>query len=125
MLSSWVASGDYADDALIFRTRGGKRPTPSNWSRGSQTSAAHCRLSTNACLRLSARGSHGVAPCWRAPGRRAKRMGHSVDTLVSTYVGALEGDEQIANERIELLLEVGAEPLAGSIVPRSRSSPIG
>lgn len=34
----------------------------------------------------------------------AARMGHSVETLVSTYVGALDGDEAIANERIDAVL---------------------
>ena len=125
MLSSWVASGDYADDALIFRTRGGKRPTPSNWSR-----ALKRALRTAGCRPMRVYDCrHAAATAWLRAGVPlgdvAKRMGHSVDTLVSTYVGALEGDEQIANERIELLLEVGPEPLAGSIVPRSRSSPIG
>jgi hypothetical protein len=33
------------------------------------------------------------------------RLGHSVETLVSTYVGVLEGDEAIANERIEAALD--------------------
>jgi hypothetical protein len=31
-------------------------------------------------------------------------MGHSVETLVSTYVGALEGDEALANQRIDAAL---------------------
>lgn len=31
-------------------------------------------------------------------------MGHSVETLVSTYVGALDGGEQLANERIDAVL---------------------
>jgi hypothetical protein len=35
----------------------------------------------------------------------AMRLGHSVETLVSTYVGVLEGDEAIANERIEAALD--------------------
>ena len=34
----------------------------------------------------------------------ARRMGHSVETLVSTYVGALDGDEEIANARIDAVL---------------------
>jgi integrase len=37
-------------------------------------------------------------------GEVARRLGHSVDTLVSTYVGALDGDEQIANDRIDSAL---------------------
>ena len=31
---------------------------------------------------------------------------HSVDTLVSTYVGALQGDESLSNDRIETALTV-------------------
>lgn len=31
-------------------------------------------------------------------------MGHNVESLVSTYVGALTGDEQLANERIDAVL---------------------
>ena len=46
-------------------------------------------------------------------------MGHSVETLVSTYVGALTGDEHIANQRIDELLA----PALGS--PTSRSSASG
>ena len=32
-------------------------------------------------------------------------MGHSVETLVSTYVGALTGDEEVANDRIDAFLD--------------------
>ena len=39
-------------------------------------------------------------------GEVARRLGHSVETLVSTYVGALDGDEQIANDRIDAALAV-------------------
>jgi hypothetical protein len=31
----------------------------------------------------------------------ARRLGHSVDPLVSTYVGALDDEEHIANQRID------------------------
>jgi len=48
---------------------------------------------------------HAAATTWLRVGvplgEVAKRMGHSVETLVSTYVGALAGDEMLANERIE------------------------
>jgi hypothetical protein len=40
-------------------------------------------------------------------GEVARRMGHSVDTLVSTYVGALTGDEDLANRRIDTFLASG------------------
>lgn len=35
----------------------------------------------------------------------ARRLGHSVETLVSTYVGALDDDESLGNVRIEAALE--------------------
>lgn len=38
-------------------------------------------------------------------GETARRLGHSVETLVSTYVGALDDEEQIANRRIDTYLE--------------------
>ena len=41
-------------------------------------------------------------------GEVARRLGHSVETLVSTYVGANAGDETVANERIDRVLAVGA-----------------
>ena len=54
---------------------------------------------------------HAAATTWLRAGvplgEVAKRMGHSVETLVSTYVGALSGDESLANERIEAALAKG------------------
>jgi hypothetical protein len=38
-------------------------------------------------------------------GEVAKRMSHRVETLVSTYAGALSGDVPLANERIESALK--------------------
>lgn len=37
-------------------------------------------------------------------GETARRLGHSVETPVSTYVGALDGDEDLGNARIEAAL---------------------
>ena len=34
----------------------------------------------------------------------ARRLGHSVETLVSTYVGALDDEEHIANQRVNTIL---------------------
>jgi hypothetical protein len=34
----------------------------------------------------------------------ARRLGHSVETLVSTYIGAMDGDDVEANTRIEKAL---------------------
>lgn len=50
-------------------------------------------------LRLPPRRGDDVAASRRALGEVARRLGHSVETLVSTYVGALVGDEPLANSK--------------------------
>ena len=37
-------------------------------------------------------------------GETARRLGHSVETLGSTYVGALDDEEQVGNQRIDSIL---------------------
>jgi integrase len=37
-------------------------------------------------------------------GEVARRMGHSVETLASTYIGAIAGDEAPANDRTDAAL---------------------
>ena len=39
-------------------------------------------------------------------GETARRLGHSVETLVSTYVGALDDEQHIANQRLDTYLNV-------------------
>lgn len=34
----------------------------------------------------------------------ARRLGHSVETLVTTYVGAHDDEEHIASQRVDTLL---------------------
>ena len=57
---------------------------------------------------------HAAATTWLSAGvplgETARRLGHSVETLVSTYIGALEGDEELGNERIEAELQRGNGP---------------
>lgn len=52
---------------------------------------------------------HAAATTWLASGAPlaevARRLGHTVETLVSTYVGALTGDETLTNERIAAALD--------------------
>jgi integrase len=103
-LARWVDDHAFAEDDLLFRTRTGKRPTASNWSRALKRACAiaGCRpLRIYDCR-------HAAATTWLRAGvplaTIALRLGHSVETLVSTYVGALDGDEEIANERIETAL---------------------
>lgn len=44
---------------------------------------------------------HAAATTWLRAGmplgETARRLGHSVETLVSTYVGALDDEEQVGN----------------------------
>lgn len=91
-------------DGLLFRTRSGRRPTQSNWSRALQRATKTLnqpRLSPYDCR-------HACATTWLAAvvplGEVAKRLGHSVETLVAHYVGALAGDDLVANQRIEAAL---------------------
>ena len=44
-------------------------------------------------------------------GDTARRLGHSVDTLVSHYVGALDGDETSGNELIDAVLSTTREQI--------------
>ena len=104
LLTTWVSAHGFAGEDLLFRTRTGRRPTSSNWSRSLQRAlrdGGYPPLRIYDCR-------HAAATTWLRAGvplgEVAKRMGHSVDTLVSTYVGALDGDESLANERIEAAL---------------------
>lgn len=105
ILREWLDEHpDFATDDLIFRTRSGKRPTQSNWGRAWKRALAtvgHPPLRVYDCR-------HAAATTWLRAGvplaEVARRLGHSVETLVSTYVGALPDDEAIGNQRIEAAL---------------------
>lgn len=105
MLIEWldqlVAS---TPEDLIFRTRNGTRPSASNWGR-----AWHRALESIGQRPLRVYDCrHAAATTWLQAGislgETAKRMGHSVDTLVATYVGALDDAQEIANQKIEAAL---------------------
>ena len=104
MLSEWIAANDFAAGDLMFRTRTGKRPTASNWSRALQRAARSCELPSMRIYDCR----HAAATTWLRSGvplgEVARRLGHSVETLVSTYVHALSGDEDLDNRRIEAAL---------------------
>jgi integrase len=104
LLRAWIDENGFVADELLFRTRNGLRPRASNWSR-----ALHRALRECGCQPLRIYDCrHAAATTWISAGvplgEVAKRMGHSVETLVSTYVGALTGDEKLANERIDAAL---------------------
>ena len=103
-LRAWVADAGIGPDDLLFRTRSGQRPTQSNWARAWQRalrSIGEPSLRVYDCR-------HAAATTWLRAGvplgEVAVRLGHGVDTLVSTYVGALAGDEALANDRIDAVL---------------------
>lgn len=108
-LRSWIDEHGFAPGDLLFRTRSGKRPTASNWGRAWQRAL---RQIGQPSLRVYD-CRHAAATTWLTAGvplgEVARRLGHSVETLVSTYVGALAGDEQLANDRIEALF-AASEP---------------
>jgi integrase len=117
-LAAWVARHGFTGEDLLFRTRTGRRPTASNWARALQRAL---RAVDQPPMRIYD-CRHAAATTWLRAGvplgEVARRMGHSVETLVSTYVGALEGDEVIANDRIEALL-------TGAAADADDGSPIG
>jgi integrase len=103
-LRSWIADHGLEGADLLFRTRSGRRPRSSNWCRCLQRALRQVGqppLRVYDCR-------HAAATTWLGAGvplgEVAKRMGHSVETLVSTYVGALSGDAKAANARIEAVL---------------------
>lgn len=102
ILRHWVDDNQIIQaDALLFRTRNNTRPSASNWGRAwrrALTAINHPPLRVYDCR-------HAAATTWLRAGvplgEASRRLGHSVETLVSTYVGALDGDEAIGNMRIE------------------------
>ena len=103
VLRRWISEcGLHAPEELLFRTRNGFCPSQSNWGRAWRRSLA----SIGATLRFASDDCrHTAATTWLRAGvplgETARRLGHSVQTLVTTYVGALGGDEEIGNARIE------------------------
>ncbi len=104
VLAEWVAANGLDGDALLFRTASGGCPSASNWGRALH--GALRKVGLPAMRVYDCR--HAAATTWLRAGvplgEVALRMGHSVETLVRTYVGALQDDAQVANERIDMLL---------------------
>ncbi len=109
ILQAWIDEHGFSGDDLLFRTRNDLRPRASNWSRTLQRALRACGCEPMRVYDCR----HAAATTWLRAGVPlgdvAKRMGHSVETLVSTYVGVLAGDEEFANKRIDAVL---AEPIA-------------
>jgi integrase len=110
-LANWLNDHDLRDpDALLFLTARGSRPNQQNWNRAwklALSKVGHPPLRVYDCR-------HAAATTWLRAGvplgEVARRMGHSVDTLVANYVGALETDEEISNTKIDQALSRPASP---------------
>jgi integrase len=110
LLRSWLDAHDYGPEDLMFRTRRGNRPSQSNWCRAWRLALAkigHRHLRPYDCRHFAATSwLHAGVPLAEA----ARRLGHSVETLVATYVGALDGDEIAANQMIDEYLRRWRRP---------------
>jgi len=101
LLREWIGERDLANDELLFRSSQGNRPSQSNWSRALKRACARARHRRvraydfrHACATLMIRARVPLAEA-------ARRLGHSVETLVSTYIGAMDGDDTEANTLID------------------------
>jgi integrase len=101
LLRSWIDDRNIRPDELLFRTRTGRRPTPSNWGRALKRA---CKAAGREPMRVYD-CRHACATTWLGAGvplgEAARWLGHSVETLVSIYVGALDGDDAEAMRRID------------------------
>ena len=105
ILREWIEENKFTSpDRLLFRTRNNTMPSGSNWARAwhrALESVGQQPLRVYDCR-------HAAATTWLRAGmplgETARRLGHSVETLVSTYVGALDDEEHIANQRIDTYL---------------------
>jgi integrase len=110
ILLAWLEDNDIADDALMFRTRNDNRPAESNWNR---TLHRACRKVLGRTMRVYD-CRHACATFWIRTGvdlaEAARRLGHSVETLVATYIGVIEGDDARANKLIDAALPAELPP---------------
>jgi integrase len=125
LLRSWIDVHELGPDDLLFRTRNDRRPAPSNWSRSLHR--AYRTVGHEPLLVYDLR--HAAATMWlraRVPlGEVARRLGHSVETLVSTYVRALQGDDVAANRLIDAALSTTREAIVEEVRRSPRALPVG
>lgn len=105
---------------LLFRTRNDCRPTPSNWGRALKRA---CEGVGRAPIRVYDL-RHTCATSWLRAGVPlgdvARRLGQSVETLVTVYVGALDGDDEAANRIIDTAAGEGRQWM---LDPTNRARP--
>jgi site-specific recombinase XerD len=123
MLREWINdNGLTSPERLLFRTRNNTMPSGSNWARAwhrALESVGQRPIRIYDCR-------HAAATTWLRAGmplaETARRLGHSVETLVSTYVGALDDEEHIANQRVDTILGSSAPPLTRTPTHRQNAT---
>jgi len=119
LLRKWIADRSLGPCDLLFRTRTGRRPTPSNWGRALKRACA--KVGRQPMRVYDCR--HACATAWLRAGvplgEVARRLGHSVETLVSIYVGALDGDDLAANRLIDACMGDTREWMVAGRLPNS------
>ncbi|MGQ0618259.1 MAG: tyrosine-type recombinase/integrase [Acidimicrobiia bacterium] len=76
MLRRWLETHEFASDELIFRSRTGRRPAPSNWARTWQRALSrigHPSLRVYDCRHAAATTWLGAGVCWRPSCLHIKR----------------------------------------------------
>ena len=109
ILQEWIDTNRLTTpERLLFRTRNDNRPSGSNWARAwhrALLSVGQQPMRVYDCR-------HAAATTWLRAGmplaETARRLGHSVETLVTTYVGALDDEEHTANQRLDTYLDASA-----------------
>jgi integrase len=73
-----------------------------------------CELAKHRRIRVY-EARHAAATTWLKAGLplgdTSRRLGHSVETLVSHYIGALDGDETSGNKLIDIVLSATREQI--------------
>jgi integrase len=119
LLREWIAEHRLADEDLLFRTRCGNRPSESNWSRALKRACAKAGQPRTRVYDFR----HAAATMMIRAGvplaEAARRLGHSVETLVSTYIGAMEGDDTTANALLDSVLATTREAIVAPDEPAS------
>jgi integrase len=104
ILGAYLAENNFAPADYIFRTTNGTRPRLADWCKALRRA---CRLADVPVVSPYGLRHAGIT-FWLQAGvalaEAAKRAGHSVQTLVGYYIQALQGDEALANQRIESAL---------------------
>jgi integrase len=114
LLRLWTDEHSVGDDELLFRTRVGGRPSESNWSRALKRACANAGQPRIRVYDFRHAAATMMLKAHVPLAEAAQRLGHSVETLVSTYVGAMEGDGAEANSLVdEVLAATRAQIIVG------------